>query len=986
MFLVQATETGGKLLELNTELIQVLDRMKQLLAADNENADWGDLLLELYRNRDSTSARAAVVDKALAEAGVDEADLNRRLTDLQGYLVEIQDRIEPLLQNLGTPGTLADAKVGYSADDTGLNVGDVAFLVGGSAHAKISVTSFGSASPPKDWGGDLNQGRALQELALAGKVAINGSGRGAWSVANFNASASVSSQGSIRIYHEYVADTARIAALATSSTNFAFPWDLEGLSNQLRAPAETGFRKVRVNGSGSIQLAGGVGVGYAASFEKDVPVPGGTEALSADARVDGSLDVSFSHEGSFSYTIERVSAKDAEPVLQVRLERDSGSARSVALNLDASLQIDGLDRIGDRYARTFFKDPQQLLDKLQKWTRPGDLLADAFAKKDWNNPAMKEVGLLLLGESTAKELSDLAVGKLKTILAREVNQHFPFWDIDSATLAGQLLARVRERLGLGGDLGQKLEQALRDALVKRIDQVRGDLKGQVQKLLDEADNIGTELLDPLEHVGIEVKDLREQANVTATRLLTPVIDYLKRYEQIRLRLLDAIQQTARFKLGMNVSASLTRSRQDNVLLSFRIAEVNANTRAVHRAFVLGRLVHAWTEFRAAVDAGHIQQVEGEFSYLTKRERKFGFALHFGDFGGIERTRVKAEQVQFKVDPSGNILAAATSLSQKAVVSAFHVQRSIGVIGSYDLVAALHDPGQVPSPLAFNIGYEDKKLRAKELRQFLESLEDSRVSTPLLTPGATDAAITRYKQLLEQHGLGDRTAGRVDLALSVSLNDLMQLLKARDRLGDAEIARQAVQVQLPYLQFGGGDSERQFSLLAQVAAVFEGGVSEVDAILALSKLGPSGTVAERMATLLNRAGIPIASSGGGNVLVRQLARAVRSMGLRAEEIVQVVDGVADIAALQKKLVRLDANPLPEDIEPLRRPLDAAIKQINDGLSNWLVPRGFVSGLFDEALSDQTIAFLVLLARISPENRTLTPVVKVDNVEDGLVLVS
>lgn len=974
MFLVQATNAGGKLLELNTELIQVIDRIKQLLADDGQNLDWGDVLLELYRNRDSTSARAAVIDKALSELGVDETDLNKRLTELQGYLVELQDRMEPLLQPLGTPGELTDARVGYSAKDHELALGQVAFLVGGDTHAEISIRSYNADSLPDDWDGALDDGRALQELALGGKIAINGSGQGAWNAVNFNVSAAMSADGRIRLYHEYHADTARIAALAVSAGNWAPPWDLAGLSEQLKPPGTSGFRRVLVNGSGSIQFAGGVGIGYAASFERDVPTPDGTEALSAAAKLDGSLDVSFNHQGSFRYKIE----KDPSGHLLVRVERASGSKRAVELDLDASLQIDGLDRVADHYARAFFKDPEGLLDTLQQWTRPGDRLVDVLAKKDWNQPAVKQIGALLLGEATAKELSAAGVDKLKTLLAGEINQELPFWSLDSDVLARKILERIAGRLGLGAELGQTLEKNLQDVLVKRIDQVREELQDKVQSVLDKTTDLGTELLDPLEHVGIEVKALREQANATATELLEPVIAYLKRYEQIRLRVLNALKQTARFKLGMSLGASLSRSREDEALLSFRVREVDENTRAVHRAFLLGRLGQAWSEFDAARESGAIDQVNGLFSYLSRRERKTSFALHFGEFGSIERTRVKAEEVHFQVDPSGNILAATAKLSQEAVVNAFHVERSIGVVGSYDLVAALRDPAQIPSPLAFNIAYEDKKLREKELRQFLESLEDERIGERLLAPGAADTALDRYAELLQQHGLS-KAQGRVDLSIPVSLADLAPLVDAGSGIGNAAIRQRAIDVQLRLLL----RRSTQYPMLQDLAGGHKDGVSINEFVLDMFGRGIDGAVAEMQRIAIRLWG---AYDPDPNSNLVQLARKINQIGLNANGIIKVVEGIRAIAAVQQKLVELPASPLEKDIAPLRKPIDQATKQINDGLANWLKARGVISGLFTEALPEQTLAFLALLAELSPEPQHLMPVVKIDNVENGLVVVA
>jgi hypothetical protein len=974
MFLVDATNAGGRLLDLNTELIRVLDKVRELLENDGEVLDWGDVLLELYRKRDARSVRAAVIDEALSELGIDEADVFERLDQLEGYLVEIQERMEPLLLRLGTPGSLVDAEIGFSAGDRSLQSGQVAFLVGGDLQADLEVRSYAGSTRPDDWTGPLAAGRALQEVAIGGNVAIRGSGRGAWGALAAEASAAASTSGRVRVYHEFSAETPRIAALAVASTGWAVPWDLDGLFDELRRPGATGFRSIVLNGSGNVEFAGSLGVGYRASFDRDVLTPDGTEALRAEAGVDGTLELHFKRSGSFAYRID----KDASGALRVRIERAAATRRAAELDLGASVEIHGLDGIADRYARAFFKDPETLLDQLDDWTRPGDRVVDAIAKKDWDHPVVKQIGALLIGEGTAKQLSNAAVTRLETAIGRELNERLPFWSADSRSLARKLTGRLSERFDLDGELGGKLREAIEDKLAERIDQARGKLEGHVGKLLDSAGDAGAELLDPLEAVGIDVSALREEANATAGDLLQPVIDYLKRYERIRLRLLAALKQTARLKLGIRIGGSISRSRETSTLLSFRIHEVDKTTRTVHRAFVLGRLGQAWPEFETACTEGAIDDVDGLFGFIARRESKLGFSLHFGDFGSVQRYRAKAEEVHFHVDPSGNILAANAVLEQEAVARAFHVRRSIGVVGSYDLVAALRDPAQLPAPLSFSIGYGDGKLRSPELAQFLGSLEDDRLGQPLLAPGAADAALDRYRAILEQHGLSHAQA-RIDLAIPVTPETLAKLVEVRDAVGIEFIRRAAVEIQLRVLLPHTG----QAGLLHELAAAHAGSVDPVDFALAMYERG-----IRRSASHLDRLSVDIWGRRDTRThsVTDQLARRINRIGLNANAIVRVVEGIAAIADLQDQLRSLDVSPTEADLEPLRRRIALATEKINNGLDNWLKVRGVISGLFDEALPEQTVAFLALLAELSPEHQRLMPIVKVDNVDNGLLVVA
>ncbi len=967
MFLTQATNAGAKVVQLNTELIQVIEKIKSELQGSGQDLSWGQILVELYRNRDSESVHKDIISAVLSELNIPLDKINSRLTKLQGYLVDLQNRLEPLVQDLGTPGELLNADVDFTPEDKQLAVGEVAFVIGGSASAGINISSYNASSLPDDWEGNVSESSGLQELSLAGKLAFTGTGSGAFGSASLTLSASMSKSGSLRLYHEYNAKTARIAALVMSANNFAMPWDLEGLQKQLQKPEDNGevrgFRRMHVHGQGDINFAAGVDVGYAYQYETDVPTPDGDQPLGIQAGLQAGLNVGFKRSGAFKYVID----KDINDNLLISVERNASSSSSLAFNIDADLVITGLDQVAASYVKSFFKDPQSLLTKLEAWTKPGDLLVKEFKARDWKNDAVEQVGLLLLGETDARTLSQTAIGKLESLLSQTLNEKIPFWGEDSSQITEQLLTLVSQRLDLGSELSSALREAVADKLTTRLDKVRQGLEAELKTILKNTEDVATEILDPLEHVGIKVQQLREAANVTAGKLLDPAIQYLKRYQDLRDKVLQALQQVANFKIGLSIAASLNRERSQQTLLGFRIVTINKTTSAVHRAFILGRLHQAWDEFEQARNEGWIDQITGVFSAQAKRERKIGFSLHFGDFGGIDRTRVLSEQVHIQVDPAGNILAATTQLSQEALVEAFHVRRSIGLISSYDLAAASRDQAQMPSPLAFNLSYKDKILRKSEMREFLLSLEQIRGRRSLIPVGAADAAVNSYLELRQQHGLS-KAGGRIDIALPVTLADLTKLLTVDNKV----ILDQAIDIQADLLL---RDSDQR-GMLSSFASRYKGGMSKTEFILAVNGKSPSTIASE----------LNLNAPTGRLTPLDLFTKRLKSIVDNAEALVEVVDGIRDIAALRKRLQNLPANPAPSIAEQLEKELSNASEQINEGLARWLKVTGTITGLFDEAIPEQTIAFLSLLSELSPDDTQLVPIVKIDGIEDGTILVA
>jgi len=972
MFLTKATMAGGKLVELKTDVVELIEEVrKRISQATGNEASIGQALIEIYRSKSGTSAHQAAVDEAIAALELTVEDVFARLEKLESYLIQINDQVEPFLLPLSSAGTHLELPLKFAPGNKTLDVGEVAFTLGGEAETALTVESFVAAAPPPQWSGPIAAGAAIQGLSLSGKIGFRGSASGAFGHGAVRFSSAMSGSGRINLYHQYAQATPRVVALVNSSRAWAVPWDLKALEARLK-PVDAqggavGFRRVQVQGNGTLALAGGATVGRVLSYDATVNTPVGPKTLGAQGKLGAALDFSLNRNGSFTYVIE----KDLEGFVTVDLVRKANTKTDRSLNLSADIEVTGLNEVAQPYLDKFFDDPADLLSKLEEWTKPGDKLIEELTAVDWKQPVVEEIGRLLLGQATKKKLTDAAIGKLEEKLQQQLNENILFWGEDSDDVAEQLIGSITERLDLGDELATKLRGELKPRLVTRIDNVNEKFQNAITGLVPNTETALNKFLTPFESVGENVQDLKQRLNTQAGDIIDPAIKLLKRYQDIRKRLLTGLQKVAQFKIGMAYAAEVSREHGSSSLLSFRIRKVNATTVAIHRAFLLGKINSVWPDFKAAMDRPEpwIDKVEGRFGAFARRDSSVGFSLSFGD-SVISMTRVKASDVDVQVSPNGTVLVAAEKISQENIVKAFKVSRTVGFAGTYDLAVAARDPNAFPTPLGFNVAYDDENLKTAELEQFLGSLERNIGGRSLLRAGAARSAVAKFNEL-RQTAHGGGTKARVDVTLPVSVKDLAKLIN----ITDDRIRNRAADLLIELIIQQG----RQSDLLAQLADRFQGGVSEREIVFFAAALPQSRALRKlenETNLVLERGRVSI-----GETLVRR----IRAIGRDVDALVDAVNGVRGIAQIQQEIANLPDAPPEALAKGIVQRLETLNDTINDGLDNWLKARRPLSGLFTEAVPEVTVALLALIADLSGEDAKLIPIVDIAGVEGGQIAV-
>ena len=904
---------------------------------------------------DAEAALAVLTQKAnswaeaLQALGIDESAIIRRIEQLSSYLVQAQDRLAPILLTLADRPEPKNLSLSYS-DSEPIEVGALALALSAEADLNLTVKNQLPAQTSADWGTVAN-GDALQIFTAHGMLGVGGTANASGGSLSFGAKASATAT----LFYQYAASTPVVVALMQSSRTLALPWDLDKVADSLSPMSGDGrwlgLRRTQLIGTGEFNLAGGATIGHSV-------IGGNTVGIKAD--LGATVDFSIKRSGTFKIALE----KNAAGNLNVSVDRATGSESGGSISLGADINITGLDARARELADRFLPDSSGVIEKLERWKRPGDLVLAKF-QDSLDGDVEEQLGRLLTGQTDAAKASKVGQTRLAELIKSELNERLPFWGTDnSQDLARSALAKISERLDLEGRLANLLAEKLQAKLVDWIDELKKELEDEIAEWVDKAGNKLKDFLQPLEEVGEDVNELLEKVNQTASALISPVLEQLKRYEAIRQKIHKALDKAAKLRITLAFAASINRSKGDEAVLSFEILNLSQSVKSAYRALLLGRLDQGWPDFQQALTDGDISNVSGRFKSWLKRERSIGLSLQIGDFG-LGMSRVKVEDINVEVGTDGRVTVAALAISQEASSELAYASRTASLLGAYDIVAASFDRDAFPTPLSVSLGYSDEHMRGKELRQLLTSLESPRGGRPLLRQGATADALAKYDELTA----GERSGNaRFDLSLPVSIEDFRHLLL----VSEETIKSTAAELLIDALF-----DERDQEAVDFVADHYRDGVTRAE-LFELMQSGPTRVHVSRIR------GTAISASFNP---VPRVVRRLRAIAEDVEQLLEAVSGVRQIAELQGTLANIDASELGENETPLdksaelRAELDRIAKDVNDGLAHWLRPRGPISGLFTEKIPARTVAFLQLLALLGKENTVAMPVVRVLDVPDG-----
>jgi hypothetical protein len=467
------------------------------------------------------------------------------------------------------------------------------------------------------------------------------------------------------------------------------------------------------------------------------------------------------------------------------------------------------------------------------------------------------------------------------------------------------------------------------------------------------------LIDLLDSLGEDGGQLRKAIAADSDAIVAPVRRQLARYQELRNRLIAALERTGQLKLGVELGRSWARVESNQSLLGFRILKDTPRTRQIYRALMTGRIDRAWPEFESARQAGEVDSVTGSFAASVNSRREIGFAIKLGGLA-LSSERIQLSDVQVEVDPSGTISVAATGFSQQSASKGFKEKRDVNIVGGFELLSAADD--MVAQPLGLSLSMEDERgMEPKELEQYLGSLERPDLEQPLLARGATAKTVDKYTQMRDSV-----RATRVDIALRVDADALRRLLQVAD---DAIFDR-ACHYQVE-VKFRDPEAHRKYLDFAMKYPPAKRSLAEF--IREIGRM-PVDRAREKYNKLACNDAFPSARKVNDPLTLP--IKWTHFAFERATGIVDAVKGLREMSAVKGEVERLGLAPAEKAREFAKR-AGRINDRVNDALRGWISAQGPVAGSLREDVPWQTVAFLALLADlIGSTEPLLMPLITVD----------
>ncbi|MDJ0655684.1 MAG: hypothetical protein QNJ40_16080 [Xanthomonadales bacterium] len=944
MFVTNAAAGLANAVNPKTPLIDLIEKVKKL----DDITSNAEAALQVLLGKVSSDTW----EKALDLLGLDDAEIKARIQKLRGYLVQVQDGLDPILMRLSDRPDLVELPLAFD-EAQALNIGSIALALEAEADLGIFVRNQMATASDVTWG-PVAEGDALQIFSASGGLGLTGSAAPGAGTLSFSTSARTTAE----VAYQYAASTTVIESLMASARHFTFPWDFAELAKNLQPISAEGrclgLRRAQITGSGNFQLAGGATIGRALTYSGSSQIP----ALDARAQLGATISFSLARSGNFKVVMER----GASGNLALSVTRTGSSTRSGAIDLGADIDVKGLDGPARKYADQFLRDPAGIIKDLEDFKTPGDRVTEFLG--DIDDDLKQDLAAVLVGERQAGAAAETAADRLRNLITEQFNERLAFWSaVDESAIARNAVSRISDRLQLNATLQQKLSEQLLPKLEDAIGKVKQKVDDRIAEKIaeirrqagDAAQEKLAEFLDPLDDIGESVQDLVADLDELVEQVRAPVLKWLRRYEDIRLKIYRGLEKVARFRISLAFSASISTRAGTESVLSFELARDSEQALIACRALLLGRFEAGWSAFEQAREAGDIVNIDGLFKSWLNRTRSFGLSLRIADFS-TSMTRTASEDINVAVTPTGEVVVAGVQLSQEAISEMLYARRSVSMFGAYDIAIAARDRDAFPSPLGFGLAYSDERMRARELRQLLQSLERPIRGRRLIREGATADALAAYEELT-----GDDKAAnaRLDLSLPICIDDLARLI----HVDDVTIETTAIQFAIEALL-----KDSRLQTAKNAAASYQGGMPLVEFSLALRDL----EIREVMIEL----GAPI---GTGSSRFQGILRQLQKIAIDAARLVVAVQQIRVIATLQAEIA---ADPTGSDQgspieirDVLRNQLDSAAKRINDNLASWIAPRDPVSGIFTEELPGRTVALLQLLSVLATDEQNLMPVVQV-----------
>ena len=640
--------------------------------------------------------------------------------------------------------------------------------------------------------------------------------------------------------------------------------------------------------------------------------------------------VYWNRQGRFKLGIRRLKGGR----LRLRLTDAQEVRNRRSLSLGAEVRVRGLQKAVAPVMERIAELPEGLEELVKTYSQPSGIFERKFREKMklLDARACDLLGVVS-GSRSAEDLANGLAGAILDVTRSRTGEWTEILDGKVDAVVAKALAKVEFARDREEEIAALVKDKARDAVDSLNDEMEERLAG-VLEARSGADAIGTALAQ----FGEDREDAVEEIDKKAAALLAPFTRLLAHYRATEERLHDAVEAAAKAKLAVKFARVVSRERKAQALLVFDLDPLDAQAEQLYREMLTG-------DFRAAMKAasgspdGAITLRNSVFKRVFDDEETSG--ITFDLFGlNMSSERKLSARVKVEHDVGGQVRLFEAEGSVSEEVAAFGEGQSMRVDSALNFLAA----GDSAEALAVHLKYEDARMTNREMREYVQSLEDA----GLLAERAALRLAESDGELAVQDG-AERTMS-IDTRFVLTPAALQEIGKASDE----RIIHVAIRRQL--------EAYGRIEWASESLHLFA------------KCLGDSRLVEQRIYELRGY---------GRRLLKEKLGLAGRVRSEQARKIRWLVWGIADRARAlasfidhwrQLNALRLtidQRNGVPDDTQHAEaRKLQAGMLA---NLQSWVEARNPLVGLAREDLSPVAAAFLASLRELcGQETELLTPI--------------
>ena len=643
--------------------------------------------------------------------------------------------------------------------------------------------------------------------------------------------------------------------------------------------------------------------------------------------------VYWNRQGRFKLGIRRLKGGR----LRLRLTDAQEVRNRRSLSLGAEVRVRGLQKAVAPVMQRIAGLPEGLEELVGTYSRPSRIFQRKFRErmKLLDAPAQKLLGVAA-GSRSAEDLADGLAGAIVDVTRSRTGEWTGMLDGKVDAVIEKALAKVE----IARDREEEVAALVKDKARDAVDSLNDEMKERLADVLEARS--GVDAIGAVLAQFAEVReDAAEEMDRTAAALLSPFTRLLAHYRATEERLHDAVEAAAKARLAVKFARVVSRERKAQALLVFDLDPLDAQAEQLYREMLTG-------DFRAAMKAasgspdGAITLRNSVFKRVFDDEETSGITF---DLFGLSMSSGRKLSAQIKVahDVGGQIRLFEAEGSVSEEVAALGEGQSMRVDSALSFLAAADST----DALAVHLKYEDAKMTDREMREYVQSLEDA----GLLAEGAAFRLAESDGELAEfaAHA-GAEPLMSIDTRFALTPTALQKISEASEE----RITRVAIRRQL------------------QAYGRIEWASESLD--LFAKCLGDSRLVEKRIYELREY---------GRRLLEEKLGLAGRVRSEQARKIRWLVWGIADRARALASFIdhwrQLDALRLTIDQRskvPDETQLAETRKlqsEVLGDLRSWVDARSPLVGIAREDLSPIAAAFLASLRELSgQETEFLTPI--------------